>query len=156
MDQPFQKSYWNNVKTKLKRMRGCHRDHLESYFDEQELIDRLSKAFVRVLLIYILCNFCFSFIFFSLFLQRFFLKPLTHKRFRHTVLINSTVKMPTGSHMTIVGVSRECSCVWLCRQIPWSFFSVDPNYDALLCSNTSELLSGNASDLHMKMIMGMT
>ena len=27
-------SYWNNVKTKLKRMRGCHRDYLESYLDE--------------------------------------------------------------------------------------------------------------------------
>ena len=28
------KSYWNRVKTKLKRMRGCHRHQLPSYLDE--------------------------------------------------------------------------------------------------------------------------
>ena len=27
-------SYWNNVKQKLKRMKGCHADHLPSYLDE--------------------------------------------------------------------------------------------------------------------------
>ena len=27
-------SYWNRVKTKLKRMRGCHRHQLPSYLDE--------------------------------------------------------------------------------------------------------------------------
>ena len=27
-------SYWNRVKTKLKRMRGCHGEQLQSYLDE--------------------------------------------------------------------------------------------------------------------------
>ena len=27
-------SYWNRVKTKLKRMKGCHRSQLPSYLDE--------------------------------------------------------------------------------------------------------------------------
>ena len=27
-------SYWNRVKTKLKRMKGCHGDQLPSYLDE--------------------------------------------------------------------------------------------------------------------------
>ncbi len=27
-------SYWNRVKIKLKRMRGCHKDELSSYLDE--------------------------------------------------------------------------------------------------------------------------
>ena len=27
-------SYWNKVKTKLKRMKGCHGDQLPSYLDE--------------------------------------------------------------------------------------------------------------------------
>ena len=27
-------SYWNNVKQKLKRMKGCHADQLPSYLDE--------------------------------------------------------------------------------------------------------------------------
>ena len=27
-------SYWNRVKTKLKRMRGCHENQLSSYLDE--------------------------------------------------------------------------------------------------------------------------
>ena len=27
-------SYWNRVKTKIKRMRGCHRQMLSSYLDE--------------------------------------------------------------------------------------------------------------------------
>ena len=30
----FIESYWNHVKIKLKRMRGCHRDQLPSYLDE--------------------------------------------------------------------------------------------------------------------------
>ncbi len=27
-------SYWNRVKTKLKRMRGCHGTEIDSYLDE--------------------------------------------------------------------------------------------------------------------------
>ena len=37
-------SYWNNVKTKLKRMRGCHRDHLESYLDEHMCRERYGRT----------------------------------------------------------------------------------------------------------------
>ena len=27
-------SYWNRIKTKLKRMKGCHADHVTGYLDE--------------------------------------------------------------------------------------------------------------------------
>ena len=37
-------SYWNNVKTKLKRMRRCHSDHLESYLDEHMWRERYGST----------------------------------------------------------------------------------------------------------------
>ena len=33
-------SYWNRVKAKLKRMRGCHSDHIPSYLDEYMWMER--------------------------------------------------------------------------------------------------------------------
>ena len=33
-------SYWNRVKVKLKRMRGCHSDHIPSYLDEYMWMER--------------------------------------------------------------------------------------------------------------------
>jgi len=37
-------SYWNRVKTKLKRMRGCHRHQLPSYLDEFMWFERHGKT----------------------------------------------------------------------------------------------------------------
>ena len=36
-------SYWNRIKTKLKRMRGCHRSQLASYLDEFMWRERYGK-----------------------------------------------------------------------------------------------------------------
>ena len=36
-------SYWNRVKVKLKRMRGCHRSQLRSYLDEFMWRERYGK-----------------------------------------------------------------------------------------------------------------
>ena len=45
-------SYWNRVKVKLKRMRGCHRHQLPSYLDEFMWFERHGKtaqqAFVSI------------------------------------------------------------------------------------------------------------
>lgn len=38
-------SYWNRVKIKLKRMRGCHRSQLASYLDEFMWRERYGKTF---------------------------------------------------------------------------------------------------------------
>ena len=40
----FIESYWNRVKIKLKRMRGCHRDELPSYLDEFMWFERHGKT----------------------------------------------------------------------------------------------------------------
>ena len=40
----FIESYWNRVKIKLKRMRGCHRDQLPSYLDESMWLERHGKV----------------------------------------------------------------------------------------------------------------
>jgi len=37
-------SYWNRVKIKLKRMRGCHRHQLPSYLDEFMWFERHGKT----------------------------------------------------------------------------------------------------------------
>ena len=37
-------SYWNRVKTKLKRMKGCHRSQLPSYLDEFMWRERYGKT----------------------------------------------------------------------------------------------------------------
>ena len=37
-------SYWNRVKTKLKRMKGCHADQLPSYLDEFVWRERYGKG----------------------------------------------------------------------------------------------------------------
>lgn len=37
-------SYWNRVKTKLKRMRGCHSHQLPSYLDEFMWRERFGKT----------------------------------------------------------------------------------------------------------------
>ena len=42
-------SYWNRVKIKLKRMRGCHRSQLPSYLDEFMWRERYGKTMDDVL-----------------------------------------------------------------------------------------------------------
>lgn len=37
-------SYWNRVKIKIKRMRGCHKEQLASYLDEYMYRERYGKS----------------------------------------------------------------------------------------------------------------
>ena len=37
-------SYWNRVKIKIKRMRGCHREQLASYLDEYMYRERYGRT----------------------------------------------------------------------------------------------------------------
>ena len=37
-------SYWNHAKLKLKRMKGCHSDHIAGYLDEFMWRERLGKS----------------------------------------------------------------------------------------------------------------
>ena len=37
-------SYWNRVKTKIKRMRGCHEHQLASYLDEYMYRERYGRT----------------------------------------------------------------------------------------------------------------